>query len=304
MSQQNDVIQLQCPGCGKKLNAKQEHVGMRMKCPECETIITVQTQAAAPQPSIMPAAPQSAAPQAAGPVNPYQAPVSMDNTSSPAMQGHVQYPFESGNGRASIAMMLVGCCMVISAIVAFLRFSRVAACNRRDLSAIESADQIVMVVVIGSLVVSLISAITFLMWMHRAYRNLPALGAHNLRMTPGWSVGYWFIPIINLYRPFQAMTDIWKGSDPNGAVPNRPANPPSLVNLWWSLWIIILLVSNFGSVTFNNARNLNDAMRGDTILAWAEIGSIIMGVVTIAMVSKIDKNQTKRNKILSEEEAA
>jgi hypothetical protein len=35
-------------------------------------------------------------------------------------------------------------------------------------------------------------AVTFLMWVHRIYKNLPSLGATGLRFTPGWAVG-WFL---------------------------------------------------------------------------------------------------------------
>jgi Domain of unknown function (DUF4328) len=34
-----------------------------------------------------------------------------------------------------------------------------------------------------------LTGIVFLMWIHRAYSNLPALGARNLETSPGWAVG-------------------------------------------------------------------------------------------------------------------
>ncbi|MFC1995866.1 DUF4328 domain-containing protein [Chloroflexota bacterium] len=43
-----------------------------------------------------------------------------------------------------------------------------------------------------------ITAVLFYMWIHRAHRNLPSLGVSGLKYSPGWAVGGFFIPILNL----------------------------------------------------------------------------------------------------------
>ena len=48
----------------------------------------------------------------------------------------------------------------------------------------------------------------FLVWFHRAYTNLHSLGMEPLRLRAGWAVGGWFVPILNLVRPKQIMSDI------------------------------------------------------------------------------------------------
>src|SRR5438093_12382214 len=58
-------------------------------------------------------------------------------------------------------------------------------------------------------------AFGFLTWLQRAYRNLPALHATELRYTPGWAVGSWFIPLVNLFAPHQVVSELWKASDPS-----------------------------------------------------------------------------------------
>ncbi len=54
----------------------------------------------------------------------------------------------------------------------------------------------------------------FLMWLFRTYKNLEPLGSENIRFTPGWSVGWWFIPFANLVMPFKAVRGVWSESDP------------------------------------------------------------------------------------------
>lgn len=63
----------------------------------------------------------------------------------------------------------------------------------------------------------LVIAIVWLIWQHRAQKNLEGLGATWLRFTPGWAVGWWFVPFANLVKPFQTMRELWKASgDPYG----------------------------------------------------------------------------------------
>ena len=47
---------------------------------------------------------------------------------------------------------------------------------------------------------------------HRANYNARQLGAADMRFTPGWAVGWHFIPIAWFWKPYQAMTEIWRAS--------------------------------------------------------------------------------------------
>jgi len=86
------------------------------------------------------------------------------------------------------------------------------------------------------------------MWMYRAHANLTALGRTNLDYTSGWAAGAWFVPFLNLVRPFRIMKEIWKGSDPSppaqaGDVAWKFAPVPAMFGWWWATW----LISNFAS---------------------------------------------------------
>jgi hypothetical protein len=94
-------------------------------------------------------------------------------------------------------------------------------------------------------IVMLVAMIFWLIWVYRTYRNLPALGAHGLLATPGWAVGYYFIPIVHLFRPFQVMREAWRASDPHypggTAWRERPVAPT--VNAWWALYVASILLA-------------------------------------------------------------
>jgi Domain of unknown function (DUF4328)/Protein of unknown function (DUF2510) len=113
----------------------------------------------------------------------------------------------------------------------------------RDLSVgqIDDADNGVMAVqgLTGAVVLG--AAVVFIIWMHRAYRNAEAFGHHDLRLSAGWAIGAWFIPIYNWIGPKLILNDLWRVSDPELAPSDqrwRPRPVAGLVHLWWILLIV------------------------------------------------------------------
>jgi hypothetical protein len=100
-----------------------------------------------------------------------------------------------------------------------------------------------------------VTAVFFIVWTRRAYRNLRPLGAGGLRYTEGWAVGAWFVPILNLIRPKQIVDDIWRASDPDLAITDPPGPVSTwqgkavspLLHVWWVLWLGAVLVSTIAS---------------------------------------------------------
>lgn len=86
------------------------------------------------------------------------------------------------------------------------------------------------------------SVIAVAMWMHRAHANLHDAGFEPLNFTPGWAVGWYFIPIMNLFKPFQAMRELWTAS--HGVGDSYAAPAPGNLPAWWGLWIIGNILGN------------------------------------------------------------
>jgi hypothetical protein len=86
---------------------------------------------------------------------------------------------------------------------------------------------------------SLVTAILFLAYMNRANKNARALGAEGMQFTPGWCVGWFFVPIMNLFRPYQAIREIFQASDPKSSPAGwKLAHAPGVVGLWWGVWLV------------------------------------------------------------------
>jgi hypothetical protein len=90
-------------------------------------------------------------------------------------------------------------------------------------------------VVYGSVVVFYGTAIAVAFWIYRAHKNLAEAQHKRLEFTPGWSVGWFFVPVANLYMPYKAMREAWDVSLVGSGEDTTHA-PPLLV-LWWSSYL-------------------------------------------------------------------
>jgi len=78
---------------------------------------------------------------------------------------------------------------------------------------------------VASLVL-LIVAVLFLIWFQKAAKVAAQAGL-PARRSPGWAVASWFIPIVNLWFPYQSAIDLFP--------PGHPGRQK--VKRWWALWL-------------------------------------------------------------------
>ena len=73
-----------------------------------------------------------------------------------------------------------------------------------------SSDERIMFVGILWLGAYIIAGVFFFIWLHRACKNLDYLEVVDTRFTPGWAIGWWFIPFANLFMPYQVVKSYGK----------------------------------------------------------------------------------------------
>jgi hypothetical protein len=90
----------------------------------------------------------------------------------------------------------------------------------------------------------LATAAMFLWWLYRAHRNLPALGAADLRFTPRAAVSAFFVPVLNVVVPVRVVRELWNGSDPAPAEPGPRggATMSPWVAWWWGVFVASVLL--------------------------------------------------------------
>jgi hypothetical protein len=83
----------------------------------------------------------------------------------------------------------------------------------------------------------------FLVWLARSRRNAQELSPGASLPSPGWTVGAWFIPLVNLVAPRGIVLAVGRA----GSVSWEERRDTTLVNLWWAAWVthaLVLVVTN------------------------------------------------------------
>lgn len=125
----------------------------------------------------------------------------------------------------------------------------------------------------GYLTILILSIVAYCRFYYRAMKNLTLVGAADLRTTPFWSVGTFFVPVVNLWKPLSAVRQIWRGShDPETA----DVKVPAMIGWWWCFWIVSNIL---GNISFRlMARS---GVFGEEILDYdAYLGSLMMDMIS------------------------
>jgi Domain of unknown function (DUF4328)/GYF domain 2 len=144
---------------------------------------------------------------------------------------------------------------------------------------------------VGYIIVFLVTGIAFLKWIHRANLNCRGFGVSNMVFTPGWAVGWYFIPFMNLVRPFQAMKEIWQVSQNPRAWQTVPGSP--LLGWWWGLWIANGVLGQMVFRAAKNANTIEQLERLTTISIIASIAGIPVCLVAMKLVKSIAAMQER-----------
>lgn len=140
------------------------------------------------------------------------------------------------------------------------------------------------------LLVFIVSGILILRWIHRANYNARQLGAKYMEFTPGWSIGYYFIPIMLLWKPYLAMTEIWRAS-------HKPqdwlaADVGSVLRVWWFLWLASNMLGQAVLRMSLRAVEIQDFININILNLLTDVLAIPLALVTLSIVNSIQKAQT------------
>ncbi len=137
----------------------------------------------------------------------------------------------------------------------------------------------------------LISAVTFIKWFQRAYSNLH-LKVDNLSSSENWPVYCWFIPILNLFRPFQIMEEMFTKTNVLLIKNNTNKNinlSKNIVKVWWGLWLLNNFIGQFFFRYSLKAETLNELTTATIIGMIANVMGIPLAIITVKMIKQYSK---------------
>jgi hypothetical protein len=156
------------------------------------------------------------------------------------------------------------------------------------LAAVEN-DRREQVLAIAYLAILLVTAVVFLRWILLANRNVRRLGA-DLSVTPGWAVGWFFVPILNLWKPYRAMRELWKASRAAASWREQPGSV--ILPVWWILLILSGFVSQGAARLTMKAEGMVELKVASLLEAVSGVTGIAADIAALVLVSGIVALQT------------
>jgi hypothetical protein len=148
------------------------------------------------------------------------------------------------------------------------------------------------------LFVFILTAVLFLCWVFRASQCTGIWSGRHQQFSPGWAVGWFFIPFANLVMPLRVMKEIWNRSDPElddtGQSFIRDASAPGLLQAWWIIWVITNLISRAESLVEDKAHPSLNNIGMQKFLVVLSAFEIVSTCLAIMVVRGVDQRQRER----------
>ena len=143
------------------------------------------------------------------------------------------------------------------------------------------------------LVVLITAFILFIRWLRRAYWNLHALG-RPVEHSEGWAAGAWFVPFMNMFRPYSIVREVWRQTQ---LVAFEQVTPHGLLRAWWLLFIVHGIVSNVTNQMETKAtttEQLQSAAWGNAITALLMLGTALLTIQVVRRIASYEAQMDLR----------
>jgi hypothetical protein len=136
-------------------------------------------------------------------------------------------------------------------------------------------------VVLASTMVFIPAAVLTLRWMFQVNANAQRL-ADGMTISPGWNVGWFFVPIANLWKPLVGLLETWAISrSPEGW---RSVPTPVVLWAWWSFWVLAMILDYTLTRLTWNASSVDESVRYLPLdiadaAAWAVCSALLIRIV-------------------------
>jgi hypothetical protein len=132
-------------------------------------------------------------------------------------------------------------------------------------------------------------AVVFLIWKYRSYANLHAAQIEGLEFSPAWSIGWYFVPVANLWMPFRAMQGLYRASvQGNDKIGYKKLGA---IGLWWICFWANFLLLILSAVLLDEPETWERVRSGAAVAIIAYSVAIAASIALIIVVSKITAAQ-------------
>jgi hypothetical protein len=129
----------------------------------------------------------------------------------------------------------------------------------------------------SSIGIMVLCIIAYCVFIYSAVRNIERSNARGMTHSAWGAVGWSFVPVINLFKIYQIMGEVWQGSgDPVRGVFSRPAFMP----LWWGSYVAGNVISRFAQRQMDATDDFDQLMQ----LSWVDAGASVLNILSAVML--------------------
>jgi hypothetical protein len=184
--------------------------------------------------------------------------------------------------RGSIAIALLLLSGLLAAVAAMHFFSAFDIANRAARAALRPGEAAAfddLTLTLGRLELAglILTGIAWFIWLHRAVANARSLGV-DTAATPGWAVGWWFVPFANLVKPYRILRSLFDG---------LVSGSSAIVAYWWGCYLIAGFVGEFAVLQHPDTLAALRVFAGSYFTS--EALRVVAAILAALMVWKIDE---------------
>ena len=105
-----------------------------------------------------------------------------------------------------------------------------------------------------------------------------------------------------LFRPYQVMKEIWKGSYPCKAhgdpVARRDVPVSTLLGFWWGAYVTSNFIGNATLRAFLSGEEIEELITADILSLVNDVLTVVAGALVFVLVSQITANQQEKYRSL------
>ena len=242
--------------------------------------------------------------------NPYQPPAIPEDAEPPRARRsspedeYEALPFRSPKLLGSIVCLLMGIVMVLDLVAAYCAVAFYRASGGEFTPSEERDSTMIMLwygawgkAVAVSWPIFLVAHLFMIAWTYRCHRNLESLGHRDLDSKHIWALLCWFVPVLNLFCPYQVVREIWWRSHP--LAPSSPDSAPAshLVFWWWLIRVFALGMALLGR-WFSNPETWPQYYMFFRIVFLGFVCDLLASILAILLVWRISQWQLTRHRRL------
>jgi hypothetical protein len=142
--------------------------------------------------------------------------------------------------------------------------------------------------------------VLLIIWMWRSAHNAQALGRVGQRLSPGWAIAAWFIPLANYVLLYILYSDLWRSADPSTSRGDAWRTLPGSWTLraFWIFYVIGPLMVIAPAVLA--VTGVTDESTTQTLLIVGGVVGAVAALLNIVVVREI----TARQEALQERDPA